>query len=261
MNQVQSAEAAVKPFATQRKDSWWMEPTLVGIGFALFGIYATWRAVFEPKFYEVDCYLSPFYSPKIAADWWQWSPAILILWVPAAFRATCYYYRKAYYRAYFMDPPGCGVGHFGGHHYSGETSIPFVFQNIHRYALYCALIVLGFLWWDAFVSLDLGGEFHLGVGSLVLFINCVLLSNYTLGCHAFRHLVGGRLDCFSCSTDTKSQHGLWQLVTKLNEHHMFWAWMSLFSVGFADFYVRAIASKMWTDITIIGPSLPFHHVI
>ena len=64
-------------------------------------------------------------------------------------------------------------------------------------------------------------------------LNVVLLSGYTFGCHALRHLVGGKLDCFSCSSGAKTQLSLWSVVTKFNEHHMFWAWVSLFMVGFS----------------------------
>lgn len=260
VNRTQNAEA-LKPFATKRHDNWWTEPTLVGIGFGLFIIYATFRA-FQGHYYEVDNYLSPFYSPKLAFDWWKWSPAILILWIPAGFRATCYYYRKAYYRAYFMDPPGCAVGHFGGHGYSGETRFPLVFQNVHRYMLYCALLVLGFLWYDAITSLFLNGTFRLGLGSIIYLANVMLLSNYTLGCHVFRHIVGGRLDCFSCPNGkSNANYGAWKFVTKLNEHHMFWAWLSLFSVGFADGYTALLASHQFVDPTFIGPPLPMHHVL
>ena len=257
-NHTHSAEAAIKPLATERKDAWWLEPALVATGFTLFIIYATVRA-FQGAFYEVDNYISPFYSPKFVFDWWKFSPAILILWIPAGFRATCYYYRKAYYRAYFADPPGCAVGHFGGDKYTGETSFPLVFQNIHRYMLYLALIVLAVLWYDAFVSLNLNGQFRLGVGSVIMFANVILLSGYTLGCHVFRHLVGGRLNCFSCSFNAKAQHGLWGLVTKLNHHHMFWAWMSLFSVGLTDFYIMQVVQHHIVDATLIGSALPFHY--
>jgi hypothetical protein len=73
-----------------------------------FGVYATFRA-FEGKFFWVDPYLSPFYSPLLNFSWWHFSPALLILAFPLGFRVTCYYYRKAYYRAFFMDPPACAV--------------------------------------------------------------------------------------------------------------------------------------------------------
>lgn len=250
MQETHAAHSTDKPFSTQRHDNWWLEPTLVAIGFGLFIIYSTFRA-FEYKFFEVGPYLSPFYSPNLVEwfhlDWWKFSPAILILWIPAGFRATCYYYRKAYYRAYFLDPPACGVSHFGGHSYTGEQKFPLVVQNIHRYMLYLAILVLGILWYDVFLAFQFDGKFGMGLGSLVFLGNALLLSNYTFGCHAWRHLVGGQLDCFSCDGSAKVRHGLWKMVTHLNEKHMLWAWCSLFSVGFTDFYVRSVAAGWWTD--------------
>ena len=252
MNETKTSGAPAKLGATSRTDAWWVEPALVATGFTLFIIYATWRALFDYQYQEWGPYLSPFFSPKITLPGWQWSPAILILWMPAGFRATCYYYRKAYYRAYFMDPPACSVGHFGGEKYCGETSFPLVLQNLHRYFLYLAILVVAFLWWDAFKAFEYNGQLRVGVGTLVLLGNSLFLSFYTFGCHAFRHLVGGRLDCFSCSSGAKTQFKLWNAVTKLNEHHMLWAWVSLFTVAFADFYVRQLAAGVWTDIPLIG---------
>ncbi len=250
MTDMHTAQSTDKPFTTRRTDSWWVEPTLVAIGFGLFIIYSTFRA-FEFNYFYTDPYLSPFYSPNLVEwfklDWWRFSPAILILWIPAGFRATCYYYRKAYYRAYFLDPPACAVSHFGGHSYCGEQKFPLVIQNIHRYMLYLAILVIGVLWWDTFLAFSKGGKLFIGLGSIVFLINVVLLSNYTFGCHAWRHIVGGKLDCFSCSSMNQMRHGIWKWVTKLNEHHMFWAWLSLFSVGFTDFYVRSVAAGWWKD--------------
>ena len=102
--------------ATSRIDDWATEPGIVGIGFTAFILYSLFSALlWYPLFgvaYEVDGYLSPFFSPLIGQDilpiWF--SPAILILWIPLGFRTTCYYYRKAYYRSYFADPPACAVG-------------------------------------------------------------------------------------------------------------------------------------------------------
>jgi hypothetical protein len=256
-----SEAAAIKPMATKRPDAWWVEPLLVAIGFGLFIVYATYRGLMG-HYYEVDNILSPFYSPPILNGIANLpvSPAIAILWMPAGFRATCYYYRKAYYRAYFMDPPGCAVGHFGGDKYCGEAKGILVLQNVHRYMLYLALLVLAFLWYDAIHSLVLAdGTFRLGLASVIMLVNCGLLTMYTCGCHVLRHLVGGRLDCFSCvGGKPKAAYGAWSIVTKLNEHHMFWAWMSLFSVGITDWYIWMITSKQFTDITLIGPQLPFN---
>src|SRR5690349_14242545 len=76
-------------------------PVVVGLGG--FGLYATLRA-FQGAFYQWGPYLSPFYSPLIDVHhhWWPLSPALLILGGPLSFRVTCYYYRKAYYRAFFL---------------------------------------------------------------------------------------------------------------------------------------------------------------
>jgi hypothetical protein len=220
----------------------------VAAGLGAFGIYSTWAA-FQGTNYEWGPYLSPLYSPKLAFRWWGWSPAILILWIPLGFRATCYYYRKAYYRAFFLDPPACAVGEFGEHRYCGESKFPFIFQNMHRYFMYLAVIFLVFLWTDAVRSFFFADGFHVGVGSLVLTINAALLSGFSFGCHALRHLVGGKMDTFHggfCAT----RHSCWKGVTKLNEHHMFWAWISLFWVGFADFYVRMVASGVFPDVRL-----------
>ena len=118
--------------------------------------------------------LSPMYSPYCAAQLgcpaWV-SPAMFILWMPGGFRLTCYYYRKAYYRSFFLDPPACSVGE-PRNQYAGETRLLF-FQNIHRYFLYVALVFIVILGYDAihsFIWPKAGGGFTFGmsVGSLAL---------------------------------------------------------------------------------------------
>jgi len=240
MNQTQVANQSAHKGATDRKDLWWLEPTLVAIGFGIFIIYGTFRA-WENQFYEIGPYLSPFYSPKLPFTLFGLSPAFLILWIPGGFRATCYYYRKAYYRAYFQDPPACTVGHWGGDKYCGENAFPLIFQNVHRYFFYLASLVLMVLWYDAVQAFFPDGRFGVSAVSLVMLTNVVLLSGYSGGCHACRHLVGGRLNSFSKDEGAKSQFKIWEFVTKLNKHHMAWAWFSLFSVGFTDFYIRQVA--------------------
>ncbi len=122
---------------------------------------------------------------------------------PAGFRLTCYYYRGAYYKAFWSDPPSCAVGE-PRHGYRGENSLPLILQNIHRYFLYFALLFLFFLTWDAWSGFwfDTDGDgqftnFGVGVGTLVLCLNVILLGGYTLGCHSLRHLVGGGLNSLS----------------------------------------------------------------
>ena len=235
---------------TLRRDSWWAENIPVVVLLGGFGIYATLRA-FEGQFYAWGPYLSPFYSPLIDEHhrWWKLSPALLILGGPLGFRATCYYYRKAYYRAFFLDPPGCAVGE-GKRNYKGETKFPFILQNAHRYFLYLAVLFLFFLWKDAIQAFFFDGKFGMGVGTLVLLVNIILLTMYTLSCHSLRHLAGGKMDCFSCATFGKPRYKAWSRLTRLNERHMLFAWASLISVGLADFYVRLVASGAIQDVRI-----------
>ena len=39
--------------------------------------------------------------------------------------------------------------------------------------------------------------FGIGIGTIILAGNVVLLGGYTLGCHSLRHLVGGAVDLLS----------------------------------------------------------------
>jgi hypothetical protein len=240
--------------ATLRRDSWWVELLPVIILFGGFGIYATLRA-FEGRLYEWGPYLSPFYSPLIDPQH-HWlplaiSPALLILGGPLGFRATCYYYRKAYYRAFFLDPPACAVGEPANRKYKGETAFPFILQNIHRYFFYLAVLFLCFLWYDVVLAFNFGGHFGIGLGTLIMLVNVCMLTLYTFSCHSLRHLAGGKLDCFSCASFGMPRHSAWSAVTFLNERHMQLAWTSLVTVGCTDFYIRMLAARWFHDPRIL----------
>jgi hypothetical protein len=234
-----------------RPRSWWAQALPVWIGLGGFGLYATYRA-FENAYFFAAPYLSPFYSPLIDPQhrYWHFSPALLILGGPLGFRATCYYYRKAYYRAFFLDPAGCAVPERKGN-YGGETRFPFILQNLHRYFMYLAVIFLIFLWHDVVRAFFFADGFGIGVGTLVLLANVVLLTLYSCSCHSLRHLAGGKLDCFSCVNFGGPRHSTWKNLSFLNEHHMLFAWLSLCSVGFADLYVRLIASGAIKDLRLL----------
>ena len=246
---------------TARRDRWWVAPLSVAVGLAICGGYATWAILLGRDFF-VEPYLSPFYSPCLGAGcpaeirfidfgWWPFSPAILLMWVILGFRATCYYYRKAYYRAYFVDPPACAVGEPRTHRYRGETKFPFTLQNFHRYFLYPSIVVLGFLWYDTAQGFFFHDGFGIGVGSLVLLVNVVLLSGYLLGCHSLRHIVGGHADCYSCALFGRTRYKAWRGVSFFNSRHMLWAWTSLVFVCLADLYVRLVAAGTITDLRIL----------
>src|SRR5437899_8392395 len=93
---------------TLRTDRWWVQPAATFSILLAFVVYSTWAA-FQNGNYYADPYISPFYSPCIAANcapgvphvswigsWWAISPAILILIFPLGVRLTCCYYCKAY---------------------------------------------------------------------------------------------------------------------------------------------------------------------
>jgi hypothetical protein len=252
---------------TTRPDAWWVQPLVVFLGLSTFLVYSTWAA-FQNAHYTYGPYLSPFYSPELFGDsphswfgpkpaswpaWLPFSPALLILPIPGLFRLTCYYYRGAYYKAFWMDPPSCTVGE-PRKSYWGEHSFPLILQNAHRYALFLSLVVLAILWYDAWKALWFTGpaagteSFGVGIGTLVLIANCVFLSLYLFGCHSLRHIVGGfkkqlsrapmGLACYTC-------------VSGLNSRHMLWAWCSLVSVGFSDLYVRLCSMGVWSDVRIL----------
>ena len=83
--------------------------------------------------------------------------------------------------------------------------------------------------------------------SIVLLLNVILLSGFTFGCHALRHLIGGFRDQLSKSPT----YSAYQCVSCLNRRHMSWAWLSLFWVGFSDLYVRMCAMGIWHDFRLL----------
>ena len=248
---------------TMRRDAWWLPPLGAFVVLSSFLVYATWAA-FRNANYEYGPYLSPFYSPLLFGPsphaWFRsapaWlpaiSPALLILPFPAGFRFTCYYYRGTYYKAFWADPPGCAVGE-PRTTYRGERKLPLVIQNVHRYFLYFAIAFLFILAsdaWKGYWFADASGAKHfgIGIGSLVLTMNVVLLSGYTLGCHSLRHLVGGYLDRMAGRPVRRTSYAC---VSCLNRGHMNWAWASLFWVAFTDVYVRLCAMGIWHDWRLV----------
>jgi hypothetical protein len=240
---------------TLRKDRYWVQPVVTVTVLTAFVAYSSWAAFVNKNYYVgADMHrnlISPFYSPCLTQScvpgshpgtvitWWTISPALLILIFPLGFRLTCYYYRKAYYRSFWLAPPACAVSDAHGS-YSGETRFPLLLQNIHRYFFYILLIFNTILTIDAVVAFQQPGVgIGISVGTVVLLINASLLWLYSISCHACRHLCGGGVKQFSKSP---IRHRVWKALTPLNARHMLFAWMSLVFVAFSDFYVRLVAS-------------------
>lgn len=250
---------------THRRDWWWVLPLWTLIVYTAFIVYATYRFA-EPilagaayadyaGYYFADNgnyhYLSPFGTPDLTflvpsllhslplLGELVRSPAFIILPFPAGFRFTCYYYRKSYYRAFTARPYACAVPAAKGFGYKGERGL-MVLQNVHRYFLYAAIVITVFLAWDAVKSVFTPNGLYFGFGSALMLVNVAFIAFYTLGCHSFRHLIGGKLDEFSCDPLAKWRYGWWSKVTMLNGRHAMWAWLSLFTVAGTDVYIRYV---------------------
>lgn len=241
-------------FQTLRTDAWWWAPVRDGVMLGLVVLYSNWAAL-QTGGYAVGPYISPIFSPCVVAScgehadvvlfgsWWTWSPALIVVGFPVMFRFTCYYYRKVYYRSYFLSPPGCAVAE-PRKTYKGESRFPLILNNFHRYFWVAGVLVSAFLLLDAGRAFFFDDGFGVGVGSIVLTINAVLFALYTLSCHSCRHIVGGRLKHFS---KHPVRYRLWVLISKLNARHMLFAWTSLPAIPIADLYVRLVANSVITD--------------
>ena len=254
---------------TLRTDRWWLQPLIAFLALFSFIIYATWRA-FEGAHYFLSPLISPFYSPclttkcvdgsSLLGHWASIgtiSPALLILIFPLGFRMTCYYYRKTYYRSFWMSPPACAVAEPHAK-YTGETRKPLILQNAHRYFFYAGLVFNVLLTIDAILSFRrpfVGGNIetypgsvaqahevlkwgHMSIGTIVLLANATFLWLYSASCHTCRHTIGGRLRNFS---KHPVRYKAWTIVSALTHKHQEFAWVSLVGVAFADIYVRTVS--------------------
>jgi hypothetical protein len=248
---------------TLRTDRWWIAPLITFLGLSAWVAYATVR-VYMHKWYFVEAYhyLTPFYSPCITdrcvpeaahfgtplPDWWVIPEAAFTLPFLLLFRLTCYYYRKAYYRAFWMSPPACAVPD-GHSKYTGETRFPLLGQNLHRYAFYAAGIISLINTYDAIIAFRSPEGFGFGLGNIVLLVNVIMLWAYTASCHSCRHIIGGRMKHFS---KHPVRYRLWGYVSKLNAKHMQLAWITLGTLAFTDFYIMALSAGWFSDLRFIN---------
>lgn len=188
----------------------------------------------------ISGYVDPFYSPTV-----------LIVPIPGLFRLTCYAYRKDYHRHLFHHPMSCDNPERDDkatRKYTGEKNAVFLFENLHRYFLYAGILILPFFYYDFYKSLVFMDSLRLG--SLILLANALTLTAWTLSCHAFRHLIGGRIDCYSCTPGGKVSNFLWIKQSWWNSHHEALAWISLLTIIFVDLYLRGLGAHLPIDITI-----------
>ena len=104
------------------------------------------------------------------------------------------------------------------------------------------------LTWDALLALRFPNGFGIGVGTIVMWINVICLAAYTFSCHSCRHVCGGHVNSFS---KARVRYRAWHVLTRLNERHPVYAWLSLFSVGLTDAYIRLVSMGIIRDLRII----------
>jgi hypothetical protein len=248
---------------TLRTDRWWLAPLLTVAGLMAWVIYAVGRVYMHDYYWVAEYhYLTPFYSPCITErcipeaahfgrflpGWWIIPEAALSLPFLLLFRLTCYYYRKAYYRSFWLSPPACAVPDAHAK-YTGETRLPLIGQNLHRYAFYAAGIISVINTYDAILAFHSPKGFGFGLGNIVLWINVIMLWAYTASCHSCRHIIGGRLKHFSRNP---LRYRAWTFVSRLNTQHMQLAWITLATLAITDFYVMAVAAGWFDDLRFIN---------
>jgi hypothetical protein len=248
---------------TLRKDRWWLTPALTVVALTAWLGYGVVRVFMQDWYWSAEHhYLTPFYSPCTstgcipeASHFGRFLPdhplvpyAALSLPFLLLFRLTCYYYRKAYYRSFWLSPPACAVPDRHAS-YTGETRFPLIFQNLHRYMFYIALVITLINTYDAILAFDGEDGFGIGLGNLVLIGNVVALWLYTLSCHSCRHVFAGRLKHFSRHP---IRYRWWLLVSRLNTRHMLWAWITLGTLAVTDAYVMAVSAGWFTDIRFVN---------
>jgi hypothetical protein len=250
---------------TLRKDPWWRAPAITAVLLTIWVTYATVH-VFIGRWYWVPQYhyLTPFYSPCISGECvpgssslGQWFPALPPI-IPYAlvslpfvlgFRLTCYYYRRAYYRAFWRAPAACAVREPHAR-YTGETRFPLIMQNLHRIFFYMVILISILNTYDVVQAFrGPNGSFGFGLGTLIMLVNVVLLWAYTLSCHSCRHITGGRLKNFS---KHPVRYWIWTQVSKLNARHMQLAWTTLGTLMLTDLYIWLVASGAISDLRFVN---------
>ena len=254
---------------TNRIDNWWSQPLAMGIALTAALIYTFWRLFL----YDADIsyalegstVMSPIFSPNVL-EWelfglneWkhpEWvNAAVLVLWIPFGFRGTCYYMRRVYYRTFFASPTACWVDEpdinkaIG---YKGEKRL-FIFNNLHRYFLYAAMIILLIKWWDVTHTMHFDSDavhgYGVSIGTFVMAIEAFLLTMYVTSCHALRHLAGGMLDRWTTGI-SRVRGKLFGKISALNRSHGFWFWTSLAFVFLGDLWVLAVAEGHLSDTVL-----------
>ncbi|MCO1659171.1 hypothetical protein [Pseudonocardia humida] len=260
-----SAGRAELTARTFRKDRWWLTPAVQATALTVLLGYVVVRLFMRSWYFVPELnYLTPLYSPCISTlctpgsshfgtifgELPFWIPLPIIVFpILLGFRGTCYYYRKAVYRSILQSPTACAVAE-PAKRYRGESRFPLIGMNSHRYFFYGATLLLLINTYDAVLSFfPQRGGFGIGLGSLIIVVNVLLLWAYTLGCHSCRHLLGGRLRHFS---KHPVRYRLWTRLSWFNARHQSFAWASLISVTLTDVYIMSVSAGWIGDLRLVN---------
>lgn len=180
---------------------------------------------------------------------WDFHDAIHWM-VAIPFIGSCYYFRHFSGRKIFSHPKLCAQAEQKTE-YKGETK----FVMLHRY-FFWAMLILIIIHLSETITKSLGmitynfklfspyifpftseatviqSETVQIIGTIAEWFYVVTLLVFLFSCHFFRHLLGGKFFCFSCSPAGNVRGKLYHLQTKLNNYHGILFWLSISSMVF-----------------------------
>ena len=222
------------------------------------------RAFLQNNYYVAEYhYLTPFYSPCIskgctpeASHFW---PQILpdVWWLPYAalslpflllFRLTCYYYRGAYYRSVWQSPTACAVAEPHAK-YTGETRLPLIIQNTHRYFFYIAGIISVINTYDAIIAFHSPSGLRIRLGQR----DSRRQRGHAVGVHAVLPLLPARRRRpAQALLQTPCRYWMWTQVSRLTPGTSCTRGSRSGTLMLTDFYVMLVASGTISDLRFIG---------
>jgi hypothetical protein len=273
MQTVQVARNAGGFARTTRVDYWWLAPASTAIGLIIFFGYLTFRAFNATYVWFESVHQphggAPFFTPvsgypgSVPLDHaWFGNVSLVVAAVSSAVTGILRAGARHCFPSHLLLLPRRVLQ--GGVHEATELRggrVTFRLSRRTRAAPVSESAPLHALWRSLPHRLPVvggpgaffkQGHFGIGVGTVVMVMNAALLTGYTFGCHSWRHLIGGQLDCFTCEQRSVASIRHVEGSTWLNERHMAFAWFCLVWVAFTDFYIYLVSSGTIRDLNTWG---------
>ena len=238
---------------------WWVEPAVTftllvaWLAYALVGPLAittsgsTTTSRRSPPCLSASCVPESATSGRGSESSPPFVPlGLLVLPFLLEFRLTCYY-RKAYYRSFWLSPSG--VRRRGAAWGTGETRFPLILQNAHRYFFYAAIVVSLINTYDvirAFHGED--GGFSIGLGTIIMLVNVVLLWALTVS-----YPPAGTWSAAGCGTSPSIRPATGcGLRCRSSTLAMELAWTTLATLLVTDAYIGLVSAGVLTDLRLVN---------